>query len=140
MRSGPIIVVEDDNDDKEVFEEVLKELHVPNKFVWFKNTGEAFEYLKSTADQPFIIFSDINLPKQSGIEFKRQIDCDDALRKKSIPFIFYSTSVNQHIVNEAYTQLTVQGFFQKSHGFEEMKKNIRLILDYWAACRHPNTR
>lgn len=139
MKSGPIIIVEDDMDDKEIMEDALKELHVSNKLIWFKNCDDAWQYLKTTTDQPFVIFSDVNLPRQNGIEFKRQIDNDQQLRRKSIPFIFYSTAVNQQIVNEAYTQMTVQGFFQKSNGFEEMKKNIKLILDYWTACKHPNT-
>jgi response regulator RpfG family c-di-GMP phosphodiesterase len=140
MKSGPIIFVEDDIDDKEIMEEVLKELNIPNKLIWFKNADDAWHYLKTTPDQPFIIFSDVNLPKLNGIDFKRRIDYDMELRRKSIPFIFYSTAVTQQIVNEAYTQMTVQGFFQKSNGFEEMKENIKLILDYWMACKHPNTR
>jgi CheY-like chemotaxis protein len=139
MKSGPIILVEDDADDKELMDDVIRELQIPNKLIWFKNCDAAWRYLKTTTDQPFIIFSDVNLPGRSGIEFKRQIDTDEELRRKSIPFVFYSTSVNQHIVNEAYTQMTVQGFFQKSTGYDEMKYNINMILEYWKACKHPNT-
>lgn len=140
MKSGPIIVVEDDVDDKEIFEDILRELNITNKFIWFNNCDDAWKYLKSTSEQPFIIFSDVNLPRQNGIEFKRQIDADEQLRKKSIPFIFYSTAVNQHIVNEAYTQMTVQGFFQKSSKYGEMKQNIQIIFDYWKQCKHPNAK
>jgi len=138
MRSGPIIVVEDDIDDKEIFDAALQELQSTNKIIWFNNCDDAWDYLKKTTDSPFIIFSDVNLPKKSGLEFKKQIDEDNQLRKKSIPFVFYSTSVNQDTVNEAYTKMTVQGFFQKSNRFEEMKQTIKLILDYWRVCRHPN--
>jgi DNA-binding NtrC family response regulator len=138
MKSGPIIVVEDDIDDKEIFEAALGELKFSNKIIWFNNCDDAWNYLKTTTDSPFIIFSDVNLPRKSGIEFKRQIDEDTQLRRKSIPFVFYSTSVNQDTVNEAYTQMTVQGFFQKSNRFNEMKQIIKMILDYWRFCRHPN--
>jgi len=138
MRSGPIIVVEDDIDDKEIFDAALQELQSANKIIWFNNCYDAWDYLKTTTDSPFIIFSDVNLPKKSGLEFKKQIDEDNQLRKKSIPFVFYSTAVNQDTVNEAYTKMTVQGFFQKSSRFEEMKQTIKLILDYWRVCRHPN--
>ena len=139
MKSGPIILVEDDADDKELMDEVIKDLGIPNKLIWFKNCDDAWNYLKTTSDKPFIIFSDVNLPGQNGIEFKRQIDADEELRKKSIPFVFYSTAVNQHIINEAYTKMTVQGFFQKSTGYDDMKRNFKLIMDYWKACKHPNT-
>ncbi|HEY0609151.1 MAG TPA: response regulator, partial [Chitinophaga sp.] len=121
MRPGPIIVIEDDIDDKEIFETVMQELNVSNPLIWFNNCDPAWAYLKTTSDQPFIIFCDVNLPRKNGIEFKREIDEDHQLRKKSIPFVFYSTAVNQHIVNEAYTQMTVQGFFQKSIRYDEMK-------------------
>lgn len=137
-KAGPIVIVEDDADDKEVFEEILKELKVQNKTVWFTKCDDAFDYLKKTTEQPFLIFSDVNLPRQNGIEFKRAIDNDEQLRKKSIPFVFYSTSVAQKLVNEAYTKMTVQGFFQKANSYEEIKATIKLILDYWAICRHPN--
>lgn len=138
-KTGPIVLIEDDIDDKDLFIEILKELKVPNAVVWYTRTEDAFDYLRSTKDQPFLIFSDVNLPRQNGIEFKRQLDSDPELRKKSIPFIFYSTSVAQKVVNEAYTKMTVQGFFQKANSYEEIRNNIRLVIEYWTACKHPNT-
>ena len=138
-KSGPIIIIEDDVDDESIMEDILKDLKISNKLVWFTKAEEAFRFLKTTSEQPFIIFCDVNLPRLNGVEFKRQIDNDKELRKKSIPFIFYSTSVDQQTVNEAYTQMTVQGFFKKSESYEESKKHIKVIIDYWQACKHPNT-
>ena len=135
---GPIILADDDPDDKEFFADVLKELGIQNPLVHFQTALEAFDFLKTTSSHPFIIFSDVNLPKLSGLEFKRRIDDDPELRKKSIPFVFYSTSVDQRSVNEAYTKMTVQGFFQKGSSIETLKKDLKLILDYWSLCRHPN--
>lgn len=137
MNSGPIVIIEDDPDDRYVFEEVLKELNLSNKLISFSTATDAWNYLQTTSDSPFIIFSDINLPKQNGIEFKKQIDADEYLRKKCIPFIFYSTSVNQYAVNEAYTQITIQGYFQKCYSYEETKTTLKLIFDYWTVCVHP---
>jgi CheY-like chemotaxis protein len=136
---GPIIIVEDDADDHRIFEEILQELKILNKLIWFTRTENAFEYLKTTSDQPFIIFSDVNLPIESGIEFKRNIDNDSYLREKSIPFVFYSTSVDQIIVNKAYTEMTVQGFFQKESSYDNIKRMIEMILTYWKTCKHPNS-
>ena len=139
-KSGPIVILEDDEDDQDILEEIFMKLNVKNKLVWFTTTDDAFKFLQTTSEQPFIIFSDVNLPRQNGIEFKRRIDSDKELRKKSIPFIFYSTSVDQQQVNEAYTHMTVQGFFQKGISYEEIKTDIKVILDYWQACRHPNSK
>ena len=140
MKHGPIILIEDDADDKDVFQDILKDLKVFNPVVWFKSCDEAFSYLKATAEQPFIIFCDVNLPGLSGIECKRQIDDDKELRKKSIPFVFCSTSVDQKTVDEAYTKMTVQGYFQKKNTYTELKETIKLIVAYWEECKHPNTK
>lgn len=138
-KNGPIIIIEDDDEDKEIFQEALEELSISNKIIWFTDAKRALDYLKTTNDQPFIIFSDVNLPAQSGIEFKKKIDGDKQLRKKSIPFIFYSTFVSTEIVNEAYTKMTVQGFFKKGSSYNEIKSDIKVIVDYWQVCKHPNT-
>ena len=137
-RNGPIILVEDDADDEELFETALNELKILNKLIWFRVCDDAFHYLKTTTDQPLIIFSDMNLPRESGIEFKRRIDNDKQLRQRSIPFVFYTTTIQKNVVTEAYTQLTVQGFFQKPFQYSEMKDLLKLILDYWHVCKHPN--
>lgn len=139
MKSGPIIVIEDDEDDKDIFKEIITELNIDNEVIWFSNSIDSWNYLKTTTQQPFIIFSDINLPKQNGIDFKKQIDGDKQLRQKSIPFIFYSTAVDPRIVTQAYVEMTIQGFFRKGTDYEQMKEDIRLILDYWRACKHPNS-
>ena len=137
-RSGPIVLIEDDSEDEELFREALLELGIENELRVFHNCLEAWDYLQTTTDMPLIIFSDVNLPILNGLDFKRRIDADPHLRRKSIPFIFYSTSTAQHIVNEAYTQMTVQGFFEKSSHFEEIKKCIKRVIEYWKDCRHPN--
>lgn len=137
--TGPIVLLEDDPDDKAIMEDVLKELEVENKLVWFTDCDKAIEFLKSTSEQPFLILSDVNLPKLRGTEFKRKLDSDPQLRKKSIPFVFYSTTTNKTDIEEAFTLLTVQGFFKKGDRYEEIKKTVGLIIEYWKHCRHPNS-
>ena len=138
-KGGPIVIIEDDMDDQESLKEAIKDAQVFNQLIFFDNGPDAFEYLKTTTQQPFLILSDVNLPKQNGIEFKAQIDADPELRNKSIPFIFYTTYVSQYAVKEAYKNLTVQGFFQKNDTYQEFKDVIKLILDYWKVCKHPNS-
>lgn len=135
---GPILIIEDDADDKKMFEDVLKSLNYSNKLVWYDNSEEALDYLETTTESLFIIFSDINIPGRNGLDLKKQIDSNPELRKKSIPFVFYSTSAQQQDINEAYSKMTVQGFFKKGRDYKEMKETISLILEYWKACKHPN--
>jgi FOG: CheY-like receiver len=137
-RTGPIVLVDDDPEDEELINEVLHQLGVKNKLVYFDDCFKAFDYLQKTTDRPLFILSDINLHKQNGIEFKRRIDRHPQLRAKSIPFIFYSTYVDRKSVEAAYKELTVQGFFQKTNTLQELKTLIKLLVDYWNLCKHPN--
>jgi CheY-like chemotaxis protein len=136
--SGPIVIVEDDVDDQEIVAEILKELEAPNELLIFDNCTDALHFLKFATKQPFIILCDINLPQLNGLEFKKDIDTDSALRQKCVPFIFFSTAATKPIVTEAYTRMTVQGFFQKSSNIKELKHQLYIIMEYWRLCKHPN--
>ena len=135
--SGPIIIIEDDNDDQELMQEVMDELKVPNVLKFFDTCVKGLDYLITTIEKPFLIISDINLPLMTGIEFKLAINNHPELKKKSIPFIFLSTNPNQQMVYEAY-QLLIQGYFIKPVNMKDFKEMIRMIIDYWKVCRHPN--
>jgi CheY-like chemotaxis protein len=137
-KSGPIVLVEDDLDDKEIFEDITKGLGIKNEIVWFNECESALTYLR-TNDAIFLIFCDINLPGLNGLEFKLNIDTDPELRRRSIPFLFFSTNASAHDVDLAYTQLTVQGFFKKGHSYGAMKQMLKTIYDYWGLCKHPNS-
>jgi response regulator RpfG family c-di-GMP phosphodiesterase len=138
MISGPIVLVEDDHDDIEIFYEVLKELEIPNKVISFEQPADAYHYLDNNDEQPYIIVCDVNLPGMSGLDFKNKLDGNKKLRKKSIPFVFYSTSAEKKYVQEAFIELTVQGYFRKADNYKEIKSQIKTIFEYWKICQHPN--
>ncbi len=138
-QDGPIVIIDDDKDDQDILLDVASELKLPNKLHFFVNTQEAFEYLKNTSDKPLVIISDINLPQETGMGLKRRIDEDSQLRDKAIPFIFFSTYIEKRIVEIAYKELTIQGFFKKSNHYNEIRDNFKMIIDYWSICKHPNS-
>ena len=137
-KTGPIILIEDDADDQEIFKEAISQIGIKNELICFSTTFEALEFLNKMTGQPFLIFCDVNLPIQSGMDFKRQVDDDPELRRKSIPFLFYSTSVDKRSVTEAYTQMTIQGFFQKDFNYADIISRLRVIFEYWYGCEHPS--
>ena len=134
---GPIILIDDDEDDQFLIKNVMEELGITNQLIVFENGLEALKYLEVTTDQPFLIFCDVNMPVMNGLELRIRIDQNEYLKKKSIPFVFVSTSGGSEIVRIAY-DATIQGFFKKESSFSEYKRQIKLILDYWACCLHPN--
>jgi len=138
LKNGSIILVDDDTDDQELLVNVFESLGVPNEIQIFENGHEALLHLKQTPSQPFIIICDVNMPIMNGLELRRQINSNELLRRRSIPFIFLSTSAETYAVNEAY-EMDVQGFFVKERYFEGIQQQIKQIVDYWKECKYPNS-
>lgn len=138
FKSGPIILVEDDADDQELIIEALKLLNVPNEVKTFNNGEKAINFLKITEKQPFMILSDVNMPVINGLQLKHEIENNEYLKSKCIPFIFLSTSAESEAVKEAF-DLCVQGFFVKEITYEGIHRQLKGIIDYWKSCRHPNS-
>ena len=134
---GPIILIDDDLDDQEIMQEVLRGLNIHNPLLFFKNGKDAETYLRTTPHLPFLILCDINMPVMNGLQLRAAIEADPVLRKKNIPFIFLSTTGNPNVVRQAYS-FTVQGFFQKKSNLHELSENLKMIVEYWRNCLHPN--
>lgn len=137
-KNGPIIILEDDADDQEMLKEVFQKLKYPNEVIFFKNGEEALEFLNKADTLPFIILSDINLPKLNGFELRAKLKTDAELELKCIPYLFFSTASNQRTVIDAYS-LSVQGFFVKQTSMKELEKTISVIMEYWTRCEAPNS-
>jgi CheY-like chemotaxis protein len=136
-KSGPIIIIEDDLDDQEMLSEVFHRLDYKNEIIFFGDGEQALDYLIDTDIEPFIIFSDINMPKLNGMELREKVHQNEDLRLKSIPYLFFSTVAEQENVIDAYSK-SVQGFFIKPSKFEELMDIIKTIVEYWQKCVSPN--
>ena len=135
--NGPVIIIEDDPDDKEMLEHVFQKLGYPNKLLFFTNGEAALDFLNETDLLPFIILSDINMPKLDGFALRNKVKLDAKLQIKCIPYLFFSTASTQKSVIDAYS-LSVQGFFIKQHSMAELEKTITVIMEYWKRCAAPN--
>ncbi|PQJ08947.1 response regulator [Flavipsychrobacter stenotrophus] len=136
-KQGPIIIIEDDADDCEVLKSIFEDLNYENEIVFFTDGEKALEYLKVTELFPFLILSDVNLPKLDGFELRSMIYTNNELCKKCIPYLFFSTGVSQKAVYDAYT-MSVQGFFLKPSNYTEVTDTIKAIVTYWQKCYAPN--
>ena len=136
-KTGPIIIIEDDLDDQYILTDVLKELNYKNEVIFFGDSVKALEYLTHTDIEPFLVLSDINMPKLNGIELREKVHNNEDLRLKSIPYLFFSTSAEQRHVIDAYSR-SIQGFFIKPISYEKLKNTMRKIVEYWQECESPN--
>ena len=136
-KTGPIIVIEDDLDDQEILVEIFQKLGYPNKVIYFVDGNEALEYLNKSEVQPFLILSDINMPRMNGFELRNKVFTNEQLQTKCIPYLFFTSGANRKSVTEAYA-MSVQGFFLKPSSMAGLENTIKKIIEYWQECIAPS--
>ncbi len=136
-KTGPIIIIEDDPDDQLTLNEVFEELNYKNELMFFRDSEEALKFLQETEIEPFLLLSDINMPKLNGMELREKIHNNENLRKKTIPYLFFTTTAEQNDVINAYSK-SIQGFFIKPREYGELKNTMKIIVEYWQKCESPD--
>ena len=136
-KNGPILIIEDDIDDQYFLTKAFQDLKYPNELIFFLDGEEALKFLTTSHTIPFIILSDINLPKLTGFELRTKLKEEAELSLKCIPYLLFSTALNQEAVMDAYSN-SAQGFFVKESSMSELKKTITVIMEYWKRCAAPN--
>lgn len=136
-KGGPIIVIEDDPDDQEILADIFKRLGYKNKIQFFFDGEKALDYINDSDVVPFLILSDINMPRLSGLELKKKIQTDAGLQVKCIPYLFFTTAADRKSVIDAYS-VSAQGFFIKDNTHAELEKTIKIMIEYWLRCYSPN--
>jgi len=136
-KTGPIIIIEDDLDDQETLTEIFRKLNYENEVIYFHDGNDALEYLNRTDVLPFLILSDINMPKISGFELRSKVFTNELLQTKCIPYLFFTTGGTKKAVMDAYA-MSVQGFFIKPNSDQALESTIKKIVEYWKECIAPN--
>jgi CheY-like chemotaxis protein len=124
-------------EDQQLLDETFRCLKYPNEIIFFSDGYKALEYINKTEVQPFIILSDINMPKIDGFALKKMIQNNEALNVRCIPYLFFTTGVDKKGVTDAYA-MSAQGFFIKPHTMAGLQNTIRKIVEYWQECFAPN--
>ncbi len=136
-KNGPVIIIEDDADDQAFLKEAFQNLGYPNELIFFFDGQSALDFLTTGNVQPFLILSDIQMPKLDGFALREKLKTDAGLALRCIPYLFFSTWVEQRAVIDAYS-LSAQGFFEKPNSAAELEKTISVIMEYWIKCAAPN--
>jgi YesN/AraC family two-component response regulator len=136
-----IIIIEDDEDDREflglIINEVLEKNNFTNKVVFLNDGMLALEYFNSQDIDPFIIISDINMPKLNGLDLREIIYNDVKLSSRCTPYVFLTTSYgSQENINRAF-KLSVQGFFVKPNDYNDYTNLMEDIIKYWKRSHKP---
>ncbi len=88
-----IVFVDDDEDDRMVFREILQRVYPEIIYNDFDGAEEALSFLECEfIMQPDLIFLDINMPVKDGFFMLRSLKKKERL--KSVPVVVFSTSKN----------------------------------------------
>ena len=134
--SNPIIIIDDDPEDIELFQNGFRQLGIENEILVFNDGNKFYEYISTTTRKSFFIFCDINMNRINGFELKQKIFDNEELRLKCIPFLMLSTSGATSSVLEAYS-LNVQGYFIKPDSVKEIKDMFDIVVKYWSLSQRP---
>jgi len=134
-REVNILVVEDDEIDSKALLKAFQKLKIVNPVTIAKDGIEGWEALQ-TLERPFLIITDINMPRMSGIELLGKIRGDKNFRD-SIVFIL-TTSTDERDKIEAY-DLNVAGYMLKSDMGSSFIRAIEMVENYWRVVEFPGT-
>ena len=123
-----IALVDDDQDEKYIFQIALDELGIEYDFHYFSEASSFTDYLQdSSIDLPNIVFLDMHMPLKSGLELLEEIRTQSQFDK--IRTVIYSNSISE-ITISAFKSLGTTDFIVKPPELSEMKAVLkRLILD-----------
>lgn len=126
----PLIYVDDDEDDRMLFEDAVKDLFPNLELKLYPNGVNLIgNLLEDVAPLPKLIFIDLNLSGKSGLECIIEIRGNEALKK--IPVIVYSTSSSARD-KENSMRLGADFYLTKSNCYRTMRNQLmHTIMRYF---------
>lgn len=132
-----ILLADDDEEDRDLIREALRELDVPGELRWVADGRELLDYLRgrgkyggrsADAPRPAIILLDLNMPRMDGREVLAELKSDPDLC--SIPVVVLTTSQHEADVVASY-QLGVNSFMTKPVTFLGLVDALQAWQKYW---------
>ena len=121
-----IVIIDDDRDDQEIFQEALYEVNPSIKCIAASSCEDGLSLLEENIDQlPDYIFLDLNMPRMNGKQCLKFLK--DSERLRAIPVIIYTTSYLQKDKEET-ASLGAAHFLTKPVSINELKKEIVSVL------------
>lgn len=130
-----IVLADDDQDDRDIFQEALRETAISAELRIVDNGQKLLDIIKSTTTPDInIIFIDINMPTKNGIECLKAIRADK--NHKNTLCIILTTSSGKNIVDEAYNA-GANLFLTKPASYSSYSKIIAHVLTAYSHTEPP---
>lgn len=125
MKYQNILIIDDDEDDQEIFLAAVREVSATVDCVTFDSGMEALEQLRQQKIVPEVIFLDLNMPVMSGQQVLVELKNDQRLQ--NIPVIIFSTSSRPSTIQEM-KELGATEFITKPSGFSDLVDLLMPLL------------
>jgi CheY-like chemotaxis protein len=125
MRFKNLLLIDDDEDDQELFIEAAREVSPGINVTVLPDAATALDKLVSKSVTADVIFSDLNMPRMTGQQFLLEIKKHPGL--KDIPVIIFSTSSHSHTM-QLVKDFGAHDFITKPGLFNELVATLRRLL------------
>ena len=128
-----ILLAEDDQDDRDFFDEALKEILIPVHLTTVYDGEQLMNYLyKNSEHLPNVIFLDLNMPRKNGFECLCEIKENEKL--KGLLVVMFSTSFprdcqyEEDMINRLL-KIGAYDFIRKSDNLAQLKQFIHQVIN-----------
>lgn len=125
-QSKYILLVDDDEDDQDLFSEALSVVDSSFDLLWADSGASALSHLtQNTPPVPEFIFLDLNMPRLNGFELLSEIKKQEKLSE--VPVVVYTTSANtEH--KRKMSDLGANHYMVKQHSFRQLCQELEQVL------------
>lgn len=118
-----IFLVDDDPDDRFLFEEALGEASPGIEFDSARDGMDALDKLQTAPVLPQLVFMDVNMPRMNGMDCLKALKQD--LRLAQLEVFMYSTSSHYR---EVCKDLGASAYIEKPDDFGKLRDLLRTIV------------
>jgi len=132
----PILMVDDDKDDRLMTERALRKNRVINPILFLEDGEELVDYLKrqgqyadpAKSPRPCFILLDLNMPRMDGRRALEIIKADPEFKK--IPIVVLTTSQAEEDIVRSY-DTGANSFITKPVSFDGLVRVMESLKNYW---------
>jgi len=122
-----ILLIDDDDDELEIFAAALEDLQVSYNCSLARNAQQAMIMLNNSV--PDLIFLDVNMPGKGGLKCLRDIRERDSLKK--VPVIIYTTCHHEQGGKNAMNSGAV-AYVRKPSSIKSLTAILKQVFDHYS--------
>jgi len=132
---APILLVDDNPDDRDLTIMALRESNVANAIEIARDGEEALRYFEDPAHPlPALVLLDLKLPKIMGLEVLKRLRAD--ARTRTVPVVVLTSSREERDRHASYAN-GVNAYVQKPVDFDAFAEAVRHLGLFWLVINEP---